>query len=187
MKSIGIESRHWANDDETALSLAVKAAKELLASHKLTAADLTAVVCTTGTPMKITPSMACLVLAELSVGLDPQPEMQAQDINAACSGYLYGLQAAWDHLNHNPDGRVLVLTTEVLSRRTDPTDYQTAPIFGDAATASLVVGAGRAAEMLATYDRPELSAKGENGDILTFHWPWTNTSSKTARRSTLRP
>jgi 2-oxoisovalerate dehydrogenase E1 component len=171
VKSIGIESRHWATADENALTLATKAARELLASHKLTAADLTAVFCTTGTPLKVTPSMACLTLAELSVGLDPQPEMQAQDINSACSGYLYGLQAAWDHLRHNPDGRVLVLTTEVLSRRTDPTDYQTAPIFGDAATATLVVGAGRAAQMLAHYDRPELSAKGENGDILRVPLP----------------
>jgi len=166
LKRIGIESRPWASDDETALSLVVRAATELLDSHKLTAADLTAVFCTTGTPMKITPSMACLTLAELTRELSPKPEMQAQDINSACSGYLYGLQAAWDHLSHNPDGRVLVLTTEVLSRRTDPTDFQTAPIFGDAATASLVVGAGRAAEMLASFDRPELSAKGENGDIL---------------------
>ena len=166
MKSIGIESRHWASDDETALSLVVKASKDLLDSHKLTAADLTAVFCTTGTPVKITPSMACLTLAELSVDLTPKPEMQAQDINSACSGFLYGLQAAWDHLSHNPDGRVLVLTTEVLSRRTEPSDYSTAPIFGDAATATLVVGAGRAAEMLASFDRPELSAKGENGDIL---------------------
>jgi len=171
LKRIGIESRHWASDDETALSLAVKAATELLNSHKLTAADLTAVFCTTGTPMKVTPSMACLTLAELSRDLSPKPEMQAQDINSACSGFLYGLQAAWDHLSHNPDGRVLVLTTEVLSRRTDPADYQTAPIFGDAATATLVVGAGRAAEMLASYDRPELSAKGENGDILRVPLP----------------
>ena len=166
LKRIGIESRHWATPDETALSLVVKAAKELLDSHKLTAADLTAVFCTTGTPIKITPSMACLALAELSHDLTPKPEMQAQDINSACSGYLYGLQAAWDHLAHNPEGRVLVLTTEVLSRRTDPTDFQTAPIFGDAATATLVVGAARTKEMLASYDRPELSAKGETGDIL---------------------
>ncbi len=171
MKRIGIETRRWAADGETALSLVVKAATELLGSHQLTAADLTAVFCTTGTPVKVTPSMACLTLAELSVGLDPLPEMQAQDINSACSGFLYGLQAAWDHLSHNPDGRVLVLTTEVLSRRTDPTDFQTAPIFGDAATATLVVGAGRASQMLAQYDRPELSAKGESGEILRVPLP----------------
>jgi 2-oxoisovalerate dehydrogenase E1 component len=166
LKAIGIESRRWATDDETPLSLVTKAARELLDAHKLTAADLTAVFCTTGTPLVQTPSMACLALAELSTHLEPKPEMQAQDINSACSGFLYSLQAAWDHLRHNPNGRVLVLTTEVLSRRTDPTDYQTAPIFGDAATATLVVGAGRAAEMLASFDRPELSAKGETGEIL---------------------
>jgi len=166
LKRIGIESRHWASDDEDTVSLAVRASRELLASQNLTAQDLTAVFCTTGTPTKITPSTACLVLAELSAGMNPLPEMQAQDINSACSGYLYGLQAAYDHLLHNPEGRVLVLTTEVLSRRTDPTDFQTAPIFGDAASATLVVGAARAKQMLATYDRPELSAKAENGDIL---------------------
>ena len=171
LKRIGIESRHWASQEETALTLVVKAATELLDSHQLTAADLTAVFCTTGTPVKITPSMACLTLAELSRGLSPLPEMQAQDINSACSGYLYGLQAAYDHLAHNPDGRVLVLTTEVLSRRTDPSDFQTAPIFGDAATATLVVGAGRAQQMLASYDRPQLSAKGEDGTILRVPLP----------------
>lgn len=170
-KRIGIETRPWATDDETALSLAVRAATSLLEEHHLTAADLTAVFCTSGTPMKVTPSMACLTLAELTKDLATKPEMQAQDINSACSGYLYGLQAAWDHLHHNPDGRVLVLTTEVLSRRTDPTDFQTAPIFGDAATATLVVGAGRASQMLAGYDRPELSAKGESGDILQVPLP----------------
>ncbi|NNM54220.1 MAG: transketolase [Spirochaetales bacterium] len=165
-KRIGIESRFWANEDETAVTLAVKAARELLAKHHLTAADLTAVFCSTGTPVKFTPSTACLVLAELSRGLTPQPEMQAADINSACSGYLYTLQAAYDHLLHNPAGKVLVLSTEVLSRRTDPADYQTAPIFGDAATATLVVGADNAQQMLASIDRPVLSAKGENGDIL---------------------
>lgn len=166
VKRIGIESRHWAADDEDALNLVVKASKELLDSHKLSVSDLTAIFLSTGTPLKNTPSMACLALAELSIGIDPQPEMQAHDLNSACSGYLYGLQAAYDHVLHNPDGRVLVLTTEVLSRRVDPTDYSTAPLFGDAATATLVVGAGRANEMLASFDRPELSAKGENGDIL---------------------
>ena len=165
-KRIGIESRYWASEEETAVTLAVKAARQLLAQHQLTANDLTAVFCSTGTPVKFTPSTACLVLAELSEGLNPLPEMQASDINSACSGYLYTLQAAYDHLLHNPSGKVLVLSTEVLSRRTDPTDYQTAPIFGDAATATLVVGAEHASQMLASIERPVLSAKGENGDIL---------------------
>lgn len=171
LKRVGIETRRWATDDENALSLVVKASRELLAVHHLTAADLTAIFCTTGTPLRITPSMACMALKELSVGLNPMPELQAQDIVSACSGYLYGLQAAWDHLRHNPTGRVLVLTTEVLSRRTDAGDFATAPIFGDAATATLVVGAARSNEMLTEYDRPELSAKGDDRDILRVPLP----------------
>jgi len=167
IKRIGVETRFWASEDESALSLAVKAARELLEAHQLHPEDLTAVFCTTGTPASFTPSMACLVLAELNRGRPTEPLMQANDINAACTGYLYGLQAAWDHLVHNPSGRVLVLTTEVLSRRTDPTDVQTAPVFGDAATATLVVGADRAEEMVADFDRPVLSGRGEDGSSLT--------------------
>ena len=170
-KRIGIETRRWATDDENALTLVTKAAAELLESQNLTIADITAIFCSSGTPLMITPSMACMALSELSRDLDTPPSMQAQDIVSACSGYLYSLQAAWDHLHHNPNGRVLVLTTEVLSRRTDPTDYATAPIFGDAATATLVVGAGRAAEMLMNFDRPELSAKGDIVDILQVPLP----------------
>ena len=170
-KRIGIETRRWATDDENALTLVTKAAAELLESQNLTIADITAIFCSSGTPLMITPSMACMALAELSRDLETPPTMQAQDIVSACSGYLYSLQAAWDHLHHNPNGRVLVLTTEVLSRRTDPTDYATAPIFGDAATATLVVGAGRAAEMLMNFDRPELSAKGDIVDILQVPLP----------------
>ena len=171
LKRIGIETRRWAMDDEDALTLVTKAAAELLSSHGLTAADLTAIFCSSGTPLRITPSMACMTLAELSLGLETLPEMQAQDIVSACSGYLYGLQAAWDHLHHNPNGRVLVLTTEVLSRRTNPSDYATAPIFGDAATATLVVGSSRQDEMLTSFERPELSAKGDIAGILRVPMP----------------
>jgi 2-oxoisovalerate dehydrogenase E1 component len=171
LKRIGIETRRWAAEGEDALTLATKAASELLAQHNLTVDDLTAVFCSSGTPLRIAPSMACMTLAQLSLDRETPPEMQAQDIVSACSGYLYSLQAAWDHVRHNPNGRVLVLTTEVLSRRIDPSDYFTAPMFGDAATATLVVGAGRGAEMVASYDRPQLSGKGDIGDILRVPLP----------------
>jgi len=166
VKRIGIVTRQWATEDETALSLAVRASSELLNSHQLNPEDLTAVFCTSGTPASFTPSMACLIMAELTKGRENGPLLQLNDINAACSGYLYSLQAAWDHLAHNPSGRVLVVTTEVLSRRTDPTDVQTAPVFGDAATATLVVGSDRVQEFITEFDRPLLSGRGENGSSL---------------------
>jgi len=170
-KRIGIETRHWASNDEDALTLAFRAADDLLRKEGLTAADLTALICTSGTAPMITPSLACLVLDKLSVRLQATPLIPAWDINAACSGYLYALQASYDHLAHNPAGRVLVVTSEVLSRRTNHHDEATAPIFGDAATATLVVGALEAERMKAVLERPVLAAKAENGDSLSVPLP----------------
>jgi 2-oxoisovalerate dehydrogenase E1 component len=166
-KRIGIESRYWASPDEDTVSLAVRAASDLLRKEGMTAADLSAIICTSGTPVTITPSLACLVLDQLATNLTEKPLIAAWDISAACSGYLYALQAAYDHLANNPQGRVLLVTSEVLSRLTDPADESTAPIFGDAASATLLVGAAEASRMRAILERPVLAAKAENGEALS--------------------
>ena len=66
--------------------------------------------------------------------------LQAYDINAACSGYLYALQAGYDYLQSRPDGRVLVVTAEVLSPLLDLDDFDTAILFGDATSATILYG-----------------------------------------------
>ena len=71
--------------------------------------DIDMLVCSTTSPLSVTPSMACRVLNGLSSG-QSELMMQAYDINAACSGYLYALQAGYDHLQSMPDSRVLVVT-----------------------------------------------------------------------------
>lgn len=166
VKGTGIHSRFWAAEGETSVSLAVDAAKKVLGDLKLSIHDIDAIYCSTGTPVSITPSTAALILAELSKGEAEPPLVQATDLNAACSGYLYGLQSAWDVVHFNPNAKVLVITTETLSKRIDINDPSTAPIFGDAATASVIVGAGNAALMKATIERPVLGALGEDGTIL---------------------
>ena len=163
---VGIKSRYWIQPGETALTLATSAARKLLQQQGLGAADLNLILVTTGTPVEITPSMACLVLSELSMGADQRPVITAVDLSAACSGYLYGLQYAHDFLLAQPEARILLITTEVLSQALDTTDPGTAPIFGDAATATLLVGAGRRNEMRVQVERPVLGARGENGSIL---------------------
>ena len=65
--------------------------------------------------------------------------LQAFDINAACSGYLYALQSGYDFLQSTPQGRVLVVTAEVLSPLVDRDDFDTAILFGDAAIATIAV------------------------------------------------
>ena len=82
--------------------------------------------------------MACMLLN----ALDPsgQAELMVYDVNAACSGWLYALDAAHNTIQHNPDSAVLVVTTECLSRVVNPEDFDTAILFGDAATATIMRG-----------------------------------------------
>jgi 2-oxoisovalerate dehydrogenase E1 component len=92
---------------------------------------------------------------------------QAYDINAACSGYLYALQAGYDYLQSQPDGRVLVVTAEVLSPLLDPHDFDTAILFGDAASASILCGETHFDSAKARLVRPDLSAKGDEDGSLS--------------------
>jgi 2-oxoisovalerate dehydrogenase E1 component len=96
----------------------------------------------------------------------------ALDINAACSGYLYALQYAYDFLQSQPEGRVLVLTAEALSPLTDPNDLDTRLLFGDAASACLLYGQAHVERAAARVHRPELSGKCDKENALTV--PFTN-------------
>ncbi len=105
LKRVGIESRYWVGEGETVVTLGAKAARKLLAAQGLTIRDIDLLIATTGTPPTTTPSTAALILHDLSEGAS-DIYVQAHDINAACSGYLYGLQAAYDYLYTRPDRRV---------------------------------------------------------------------------------
>ena len=165
VKRTGIALRPWVAEGETALSLAVDACRKLFQKTGVPLEKVSAILCATGTPLYNTPSMATLIHHQLGGGGD-EFLAQAHDINAACSGYLYGLQAAYDLLQSEPDALVLLVTTEVLSPRTNHQDPVTAPIFADAATATLVVGGEGARGLPVRIHRPVLAAKGEPGESL---------------------
>jgi 2-oxoisovalerate dehydrogenase E1 component len=152
------------------LTLAVDAARSALQNEGLTIHDIDAVVCSTATPLQSTPSMACLILHELCKE-DRAREIPAHDINAACSGYLYALASGFDLIQYRPDSRVLVVTAEAMSRAVDPTDFDTAILFGDAASATVLSGPGAGGRPWALLRRPVLSAKGEDGSILSVGAP----------------
>ncbi|HQQ03488.1 MAG TPA: beta-ketoacyl-ACP synthase 3 [Kiritimatiellia bacterium] len=161
----GIMKRHWIGEGESVLTLAVAACRKLLKAENIDILEIDALICSTGTPLSTTPSLACRILKELS------PEsgellMQAHDINAACSGYLYALQQAYDMLTHNPAARILVVTAETLSPILNASDPGTYFLFGDAATASLVSCERRKGNINARVSRPALSALGEAPEIL---------------------
>jgi 2-oxoisovalerate dehydrogenase E1 component len=162
----GIESRRWVGPGEDVVSLALRASRSALETTDLEVQDLDLIVCCTSTPSTVTPSLACQVLAGLS---DPtfQATVQAYDINAACSGYLYALRAAHDFLQSVPDGRVLLVTSEVLSERLNKADFGTAFLFGDAASATILVGEKHLTNGHAVVHRPAVSAKGDRDAALS--------------------
>ncbi|NQZ55907.1 MAG: beta-ketoacyl-ACP synthase 3 [Lentisphaeraceae bacterium] len=159
----GIETRQQIVEGETILSLSIKAAQQVLDKTGLKIDEIDAIICSTGTPDIVTPSLACRVLYELSEG--QRLTAQAHDISAACSGYIYGLQNAYDILAQNENANVLLITAEVLSPLLDEKDFSTAIIFGDAATASIISNKASLSNGL-LLDRPQLSALGEDGSSL---------------------
>ena len=97
----GIESRQWVAPGENPISLAVRASWEVLDREHLLPTDLDVVICSTTSPTAVAPSMACQVLQGLAAGKSGT-WTQAYDIHAACSGYLYALQAGFDFLQSTP-------------------------------------------------------------------------------------
>ncbi len=169
----GITSRIVASASQDAVSMAVEAAEVALKEAGIQAADLELVICSTSTPVTIVPSTACLVLQRIA----PDASVPAYDLLAACSGYLYALSTAWDFVQTRPGARVLVLTTEVMRRITNPDDPETSPIFGDAATATVVttapVAGPEAGLALARLQRPLIDGRGEDGSTLLVPLPGT--------------
>jgi len=163
----GIESRLVADHTQDVVSMAAEAATAALAEAGVESAELSLVICSTATPMMISPSTACQVLHRLA----PTADIAAYDLQAACSGYLYALSAAWDYLQGSPRAKVLVLTSETMRRFVDVDDPDTSPIFADAATATVLTGAIDGVRGLAMLEQPVVSARGESGASLNVPLP----------------
>ncbi len=164
----GIKRRNWLKEGESVIDLTFDSAKAALEAKGLTMNDIDMIICATCSPERLqSPAVACLVLDKLN-RVYGNRSIPAYDINAACSGYLYALQMAEDYLRTRPAARVLVLTAESMSRRTKPTDFETAFLFADAASATIVCGEEHLDECVADVTQIYLSADAEDGTILNI-------------------
>src|SRR4029077_12307628 len=116
--------------------LATAAARAALARAGLEPDALDLVIVGTSSPDSPMPSTACLVQA----GLGARP-VAAFDLNAACSGFVYGLALADQALATGAARHVLLVGADALTRHVDWDDRSTAILFGDGAGA-LVLGRG---------------------------------------------
>ncbi len=130
----GIRQRHVLDDAHNASDAGFFAAQKALKSCGLCPEDITHIFVATCTPEELCPSVACRIGGKLGV---PHGVM-CMDLNAACSGYLYGLEMARGVLALHPDAVVLFIATEALSRRMNYQDRSTCVLFGDGAGACVV-------------------------------------------------
>jgi 3-oxoacyl-[acyl-carrier-protein] synthase III len=131
LQRTGIRERRKADDHIATSDLAREAAVRCLAAAGVHASELDLILVCTMTPDHTTPSTACLLQHQLGATCG------AMDLNAACSGFMYGLVTAGQFVRSG-FRRVLVVGAEVMSRSIDPSDVRTYPLFGDGAGAVLV-------------------------------------------------
>ncbi|MBK1890830.1 ketoacyl-ACP synthase III [Undibacterium sp. 14-3-2] len=156
----GISSRHYADEGEKSSDMGVEAAKKALEAAKLTPDDIDLIILATSTPDFIGgfPSTACVVQNKLGL-TNGAPAM---DVQAVCSGFMYGMSIADSMIKSGAHKNVLVIGAEVFSRILNFDDRTTCVLFGDGAGA-VVMSASNEPGVLAT----KLHADGGYADILS--------------------
>ena len=132
----GIHARRFCTAEESAVTLAIAAAGKALVeaeSQGVPASDIGAIVVASMSADLATPSIAAILQRELRL-----PEVPALDINAACSGFIYGLEVARSLAAVSGRRYALVVGTEQLSRLLSMEDRSTAILFGDGAGAAVI-------------------------------------------------
>lgn len=130
----GVLSRPIAPDGITALDLAYQAVKNLLQANPEALVGIDGLIFCTQTPDYLLPSNSNL----LHGLLDLPSHVMAFDINHACSGYPYAIGIAKSLVTAGMATRVLVITADTYSRLIHPLDRSVRPLFGDAASASVI-------------------------------------------------
>jgi 3-oxoacyl-[acyl-carrier-protein] synthase III len=126
----GIKERHIAAEGELTSDLAVAASRKALADANLTADDIDMIVMATSTPDNTFPAAAVTVQEKLGI-----TRGAAFDVQAVCSGFIYGLSTADAMLRAGHGDKILVVGAETFSRLLDWTDRSTCVLFGDGAGA----------------------------------------------------
>ena len=126
----GIKARHMLADDENGSDAGTEAALKALEDAGIAAEDITHVLTATCTPDYLCPSTACIISGKIG-----SHGAMAFDLNAACTGFVYGLDVANSILAGKPGAKVLLVGSEAFTRRLNWEDRTTCILFGDGAAA----------------------------------------------------
>jgi 3-oxoacyl-[acyl-carrier-protein] synthase-3 len=159
LQRTGMSERRIAAEGDTTASLAVGAAKAALVCAGVDGAKIGLVIVTTGTADYYSPPIASLVQHEIGAA-----SCAAFDLNAACTGSIYGLVVAKHHIESGMCDYALVVSAEILSRLVDWTDRATCVLFGDGAGAVVLGRAPSGYGLLSST----LMSDGAGADMITI-------------------
>jgi 3-oxoacyl-[acyl-carrier-protein] synthase III len=153
----GIKERRIAADDEFTSDMATKAALRAMAQAQVTPEQIDLIIVATITPDMPFPSTACLVQQKIGAF-----RAAAFDLEAACSGFIYGLEIAQQFIMSQTYNTVLVIGAEKLSSIVDWQDRNTCVLFGDGAGAAILQNRPNAHGLLTAV----MGADGRKSDLL---------------------
>ncbi|MGE5320633.1 MAG: beta-ketoacyl-ACP synthase III [Hyphomicrobiaceae bacterium] len=154
----GIRKRHLAAADQASSDLAFEASRAAINDAGIAADKIDLIIVATSTPDYVFPGTAAILQAKLGI----TNGSAAFDVQAVCSGFVYGLAIADKFIRSGSHRCALVVGAEVFSRILDWNDRSTCVLFGDGAGA-VIVEAADAPGILATA----LHADGRYVDILS--------------------
>ena len=164
----GISERHVAADDEFTVDLAEQAARNAIEAAGISVDDIDLIIVATTTPDRVFPSTACLLQQRLDIH-----GCTAFDVQAVCTGFVYGLGVAHQFFRSGTSKCALVVGAETLSRILDWSDRNTCVLFGDGAGA-VVLQADEETGILSSH----LHADGSYENLLTVNYGVSTGSSQ---------
>lgn len=129
----GMKERRIAARDECPSDMGAKAANKLLESLGRSAEEIEFIIVATMTPDSLSPSTSTLLQAKIGA-----VNAAAMDIQAACTGFIYGLSIAKAFIESGIYKNILVVASEKVSSFVDYTDRNTCVLFGDGASAAWI-------------------------------------------------
>jgi 3-oxoacyl-[acyl-carrier-protein] synthase-3 len=129
----GIKERRFSSGEPT-WYMGKLAAQDAIKNAKIDPQNIDLIIACTITPDYFTPSLACIIQSEIGA-----ENAFCFDLNAACSGFIYALDAAQRYLVTDGAKTVLIVCSEILSKITDFSDRSTCVLFGDGAASVVLI------------------------------------------------
>ncbi len=133
-QKVGVDSRHLAEEHETAGDMAEKAARNLFDEYQIDPKSIDFLMLCTQSPDYFLPSTACILQDRLGI----PTSAGAFDYNLGCSGCVYGMAMAKGLITAGIAKNILLLTAETYNKYLHPLDKSNRSIFGDGAAACLI-------------------------------------------------